>query len=152
MGLIIQNPLSEHQGYCSKSDQNENHICCRTFRSCGCICQQRPTYQLLPLPIGFLPGEKCLTEDDHFGHAQTCRFGFDNACESLIIDDRNASIYYNRKCARKGVTVRWGCHDEDIEIQGEGTFKGRICYCDPAKDGDLCNTETQIPINGTELF
>merc|ERR1711944_33146 len=66
-------------------------------------------------PYGFLPGEACLTEDDDFGHAQTCRFGFDNACESLIIDDRNASIYYNRKCARKPVTVRFGCHDEDIK-------------------------------------
>jgi len=103
-------------------------------------------------PYGFLPGEKCLTEDDDFGHAQTCRFGFDNACESLIIDDRNASIYYNRKCARKPISVRFGCHDEDIEIQGEGTYKGRICYCDPAKDGDLCNTELQIPINGTQSF
>ena len=70
----------------------------------------------------------------------------------ILIDDRNASIYYNRKCARKPISVRFGCHDEDIEIQGEGTYKGRICYCDPTKDGDLCNTETQIPINGTELF
>merc|ERR1711944_362796 len=59
-------------------------------------------------PYGFLPGEACLTEDDDFGHAQTCRFGFDNACESLIIENRTASIYYNRKCARKPVTVRFG--------------------------------------------
>ena len=36
-------------------------------------------------PYGFLPGEKCLNDPEDFGHAQTCRFGFDNACESLII-------------------------------------------------------------------
>ena len=51
-------------------------------------------------PYGFLPGEKCLTEDDDFGHAQTCRFGFDNACESLIIGNKiwdkitSADIFY----------------------------------------------------------
>ena len=36
-------------------------------------------------PYGFLPGEACLNDPEDFGHAQTCRFGFDNACESLII-------------------------------------------------------------------
>merc|ERR1712038_1787200 len=92
-------------------------------------------------PYGFLPGEACLNDPEDFGHAQTCRFGFDNACESLIIDSANASLHYNRKCARKGVTTKWGCHEEEIEIQGEGTYPGRVCYCDPTKDGDLCNSD-----------
>merc|ERR1712080_810432 len=73
-------------------------------------------------PYGFLPGEKCLNDPEDFGHAQTCRFGFDNACESLIIDSANASLHYNRRCARKAVTSKWGCHEEEIEIQGEGTY------------------------------
>ena len=64
----------------------------------------------------------------------------DNAFHN-IVDSANASIHYNRKCARKSVTTKWGCHDEEIEIQGEGTYPGRVCYCDPTKDGDLCNSD-----------
>ena len=45
-------------------------------------------------PYGFLPNEKCLNDPEDFGHAQTCRLGFDNACESLVIGNENISSCY----------------------------------------------------------
>ena len=56
----------------------------------------------------------------------------------IITEDDAASIKYNRRCAHVGVlppghTV--GCHDDEIEIQGEGTFNGKRCFCKK----DLCN-------------
>jgi hypothetical protein len=57
-------------------------------------------------PYGFLPGEKCLNDPEDFGHAMTCRFGFDNACESLIIGN---NVFQNNKSEYLGRVIYLLC-------------------------------------------
>merc|ERR1712223_1135562 len=86
-------------------------------------------------PHGIRPGQNCLTDPDDLGIEEECRGdkdGLFNGCETIIVEDEAASIKYNRRCAHVGVlppdhTAK--CHDDEIEIQGEGTFKGKRCFC-----------------------
>lgn len=78
--------------------------------------------------------DKCLTSSDDLGESAACNT-FQNACETLAIDDESAPLRYNRRCAR---STEDGCTEANIQTPDGNTYPGRICFC---TSGDDCNTE-----------
>jgi len=80
--------------------------------------------------------DKCLTDGAELGESTECN-NFQNACETLAIDDVTAPLRYNRRCARN-VGGEDGCQEANIQLPDGELYPGRVCFC---STGDNCNTE-----------
>merc|ERR1712051_701891 len=58
--------------------------------------------------------DKCLTDGAELGESTECN-NFQNACETLAIDDVTAPLRYNRRCARN-VGGEDGCQEANIQL------------------------------------
>merc|ERR1712080_185856 len=76
----------------------------------------------------------CLTDGAELGESRECN-SFQNACETLAIDDETAPLRYNRRCARS--TGEDGCTEANIQTPDGNVYPGRICFCTTE---DNCNT------------
>merc|ERR1711910_24654 len=71
--------------------------------------------------------DTCLMDGAELGESRECS-SFQDACETLAIDDEAAPLRYNRRCARN-LAHQEGCVDANIQTPDGETYPGRVCFC-----------------------